>query len=238
MRTVRNEQYAYIEQYRHRFGEVFDRLGDTYRSHYRLPDIISIEDESDSRVLVLAPHQDDEVLGCGGTIHRLIDAGAHVKVVYMTDGRYGNTSIDPVDMIEIRESEARKGLRALGVTDADFHDVSDLGLDFSPKNVESVKEILSRYRPNILFVPHPKENHPDHWATAQIAAEALKRYDEDITVFQYEVWTSIDHNVLVDITRSMDVKLLALNEHQIPDANDRLWGKDRRLERLSVDLCW
>jgi hypothetical protein len=81
MRTVKNDQYQYIDHLRRFHSEVTERPGVILEKRYSLPNIVLIEDESDTRAVVLASHQDDEVLGCGGTIHRLVQSGAKVKVV-------------------------------------------------------------------------------------------------------------------------------------------------------------
>jgi hypothetical protein len=59
----------------------------------RRPPVESINEFSDKSILVLAPHMDDEVLGCGGILRRHVLGGAQVIVVYMTDGRRGNPEL-------------------------------------------------------------------------------------------------------------------------------------------------
>lgn len=109
MRTVINDQYEYIDHWRRFRSQVTERLGEILEKRFSLPNIVLIENESDTRAVVPASHQDDEVLGCGGTRQSLVQNGAKVKVVYMTDGRFGNLDREPSDMIAIREREAREG---------------------------------------------------------------------------------------------------------------------------------
>lgn len=214
MRAVKNDQYEYIHMVERFYDKVAERIGDMMEKRYNLPDIVLIEDEDDTRALVLAPHQDDEILGCGGIMHRLTLGGAKVKVVYMTDGRFGNLDEKPSEIIAIREREAREGLRVLGVRDAFFNGSVDLCLECDPATVGMVRDLIKKNRINTLFVPHPRENHPDHWTTAQIAARALKECNGGITVLQYEVWTPFVPNTLVDITDCIEIKMRALREHQ------------------------
>src|SRR5277367_2511320 len=71
-------------------------------------------------VLVLAPHMDDEVIGCGGTLHRHVQAGAHVTVIYLTDGRSGDPNLPAgqiAQMIEERKDESRRATKLLGISD-------------------------------------------------------------------------------------------------------------------------
>jgi len=57
----------------------------------RQPEPIEAFDEA--RVLVIAPHSDDEVIGCGGVIARHVRSGSTVHIVYMTDGRWGDATL-------------------------------------------------------------------------------------------------------------------------------------------------
>src|ERR1043166_7647856 len=77
------------------------------------------------KIVVLAPHMDDEVIGCGGTLCKHVRNGAEVIVVYMTDGRYGSTALQRLkgeerkrrerELIEVRKREARLAMETLGV---------------------------------------------------------------------------------------------------------------------------
>src|SRR5580658_287426 len=74
-------------------------------------------------VLVLAPHMDDEVIGCGGTLHCHVQAGAKVTVAYLTDGRAGDPSLAPDQiskMAEERKNESRRATELLGISDLIF----------------------------------------------------------------------------------------------------------------------
>src|SRR4249920_3854166 len=75
-----------------------------------------------SRILVLAPHMDDEVIGCGGTLVRHIRNGAEVTIVFMTNGRYGSKKAQEnkvdhkeADLVQTRKSEAMLALKTLNV---------------------------------------------------------------------------------------------------------------------------
>ena len=72
-------------------------------------------------VLVVAPHPDDEVLGCGGSICVHVADGRRVAVAYLTFGENGSPVHPPEVMGPIREAEAREAMRVLGVSEADIH---------------------------------------------------------------------------------------------------------------------
>src|SRR5262245_42487805 len=73
-------------------------------------------DDLGRSAVVFAPHQDDEVLGCGGTVVRKLRAGADVTVVFMTDGSAAHGDlIAPDELTRIRAGEARAACDLLGV---------------------------------------------------------------------------------------------------------------------------
>ena len=156
--------------------------------------------EPGTRILVMAPHQDDEVLGCGGTICLYARQGGEVKVLYMTDGSYGGIDDIGSELAQRRKIEAKAGLRELGLQDAVFLDRQDTNLICDPKTVKEVLRILNEFQPNKIFVPFYFELHPDHFTTGLILAKALQSYANPIECYCYEVWTPIFPNLIVDMS--------------------------------------
>jgi len=179
-----------------------------------------------SRILVLAPHMDDEALGCGGSLHRHVLAGESVTVAYLTDGRKGDPALNaldlPADERERREDrlavvrcdEARRSAAILGVHDLRFLGNRDQELSVSPKTRRQVRELLEEVRPDLVYLPFPTDHHPDHRATNRIFLSALAatRGLDPPMCCGFEVWTPIAPNCLVDITGVIDVKRRALDQ--------------------------
>lgn len=214
MRSIENSQYEYIGTIVEHYSTVAARLDPEFIKKYHLPKIELVEDESSTRMLVLSPHEDDEVLGCGGTMRRVALAGGRIKVLYMTDGRFGNMAFSPKIMPDVRMKEAWEGLKILGVNEAHFNGAMDLGLVCDEKTVRAVVDQMKEIDANVLFVPHYNENHPDHWTTCEVAVTALELSGREMDVYEYEVWTSFIPNTLVDITDVMDNKVEAIGKHQ------------------------
>src|ERR1700690_2675544 len=76
-------------------------------------------------VLVLAPHMDDEVIGCGGTLAKHIARGASVTVAYLTDGAGGGVAEPGSTLRATRKREAHLALSALGIPHCHFLDAAD-----------------------------------------------------------------------------------------------------------------
>jgi LmbE family N-acetylglucosaminyl deacetylase len=124
--------------------------------------------------VVLAPHADDDVLGCGGAIALKRAHGREVRIVYLTDGAAGVPD-RPAEAAAIREREAREGARRLGV------DASSLFFLGYPdgKLSDHVEVAAARLRPLLasagsvdVFAPFEHEFHADHGAASAIARRA------------------------------------------------------------------
>jgi len=111
-------------------------------------------------ILVVAPHPDDEVLGCGGTIARFATAGERVHVAIATQGR----PLFPAKQVKQVRSEARKASRILGVDKLHFLDLPVTTLHLIPEhklNAAFVK-LMQLVKPDCVFIPFPGDRHQDH----------------------------------------------------------------------------
>jgi LmbE family N-acetylglucosaminyl deacetylase len=142
--------------------------------------------------IFFSPHQDDETLGCGGTIIRKIAAGADVRVVYMTDGHQSHKHLmAPERLSEIRRCEALAACSVLGVVESnviflDFPDGSLFGhLDSA---VGRVRELLENSAALDLFLPYSGEPTDDHKVTHAVLKKALETQNRTYNVYEYPVW--------------------------------------------------
>jgi LmbE family N-acetylglucosaminyl deacetylase len=183
------------------------------------------------KVLVLAPHPDDETLGCGGTLRLLIESGKSVKVVFLTSGDKGDPE-HPLavkkhlkdhitDYSLMREKEAVRALKRLGVSDYEFLRFPDRELH---TNFEAVRErvyaIAGEYLPDALYSPSDIELNPDHRTTAELSfciqrrtAMTLDEGEKGIRLVFYEVTTRFRPNMLVDITPVFGRKKRAMKKY-------------------------
>ncbi|MBB5031354.1 PIG-L deacetylase family protein [Prosthecobacter vanneervenii] len=146
------------------------------------------------RVLVFAPHPDDEALGCGGLIQHAVAAGAQVRVIFQTDG---DNNPWPQRYVEQRWSidddcrrrwgarrrqEALRSVQTLGLRaeDAIFYGLPDQGLtrlwmQQDARTLDLHVADLQNFRPTLLVVPSQDDNHPDHGGSYELVQEARKR---------------------------------------------------------------
>jgi LmbE family N-acetylglucosaminyl deacetylase len=157
----------------------------------RLSTELSLDDLQKSAI-VFSPHQDDETLGCGGTIISKKKAGANIQVVFMTDGcRSHSHLISENELRLIRAKEAIAACKVLGIAEEAviFLNFEDGRLSENQETaVRKVTEILLANQPQQVFIPYYKDGHPDHSMTNSVVLSALKMLQIDVTVYEYPVW--------------------------------------------------
>jgi LmbE family N-acetylglucosaminyl deacetylase len=171
-------------------------------------------------VLVIAPHPDDEAIGCGGAIRlHATTRGDRVAAVFLTSGERGLQLPDERDAWRIREREAEASAAILGIAELSFLRLPDTHLaERAEAAVAALCPLLARERPGRIYVPHPTDGHPDHVAAAPILWQALSDLSADgvpPTVLGYEVWTPMPtYDDGADITSVMADKLRAVRCHK------------------------
>jgi LmbE family N-acetylglucosaminyl deacetylase len=163
------------------------------------------------RLLVLAPHPDDEVIACGGLVAQHLRENRKVRIVIATNGAEQGDAPS-------REEESRRGVAILGEgAEIEFLGFPDRGLD--DHVAERLYDELRTFLPDLILVPSPIEIHPDHVALSRAFCELVQR---DRSVFAdlalarvafYEVSQPIRPNALVDITDVAIVKWNAIEAH-------------------------
>jgi LmbE family N-acetylglucosaminyl deacetylase len=180
------------------------------------------------RVVVLAPHPDDETLGCGGTIRLLRKSGKKVKVLFLTSGDQADPS-NPLSKVHrgedhitdyslLREREATKAMKILGVSDYAFLRFPDrkLNLHFESA-LGNLLEIMKQYTADMICSPSMIELNPDHRTTAALAMEIQKRSTPGkapVSLLFYEVTVPLRPNLLIDITSVRERKRKAVKKYK------------------------
>jgi len=167
------------------------------------------------KILVLAPHMDDELIGCGGTLARHVAAGADVTVIFLTDGRQGGQPPAQSSLGATRRREAQQALGELGVSKLVFFDAADGALTEQAAGLGGrLKEMLRELRPEFVYLPFYLEEHPDHRAASQVLAAAMQDLRIDFGCMGYEVWTPLFPNCFVNIDETLELKKRSLTHYQ------------------------
>lgn len=163
-------------------------------------------------VIVVAPHPDDETIGCGGLLALLSRAGIATTVIFATDGEATRgASAAPPEVAALRCNEAQRACAVLGVTSTTFLHLADGHLDEVVADLGAAIRTAGEESPATLLCPWFGDGHPDHAAVA----EAIVRsgLPDDRELWSYETWTPLPANRIVDISAVVDVKRQAMAAH-------------------------
>lgn len=210
------------------------------RSPLAAPENLELKDgqtiQTWGRTLVVAPHPDDESLGCGGAIALLRESETEVFVLVLSDGTlsHPNSKKFPPEKLRIlRETEIKNALEILGVAEKNIEFFRYRDRAVPQKNSENFGEIAARFgayldlvKPETVLVPWRRDPHPDHRAAFQIVDFTKKNFSGKLKIIEYPIWLwEIAETAdaprarevaawRLDIKNVRDKKLRAIYEHQ------------------------
>lgn len=150
--------------------------------------------------IVIAPHPDDEALGCGGLIALKRQLGAKVSIILLTDGEASHQnccSTPRAKIASIRRELAVAAGAELGLLRSDFYMFGCADGAIPGKNAIEFESAASRLAglmatisPVEIYVPHPNDTWPDHEAASMLVAYALTKLENsaEATLIHYPVW--------------------------------------------------
>jgi len=159
-----------------------------------------------TRVLVLSPHPDDEIIGCGGTLLCLARAGAQITVLHATDGSASAAFVDEPPEVRrtVRLDEAGAVARAAGFHRTIFWREDNHAFTFRPELVDRLRATLDELEPSLIFTPFLTDIHADHLTLNRVLAGALEGgRGSGAEVLAYEVWGLAPAAVYCDVTGVM-----------------------------------
>jgi LmbE family N-acetylglucosaminyl deacetylase len=166
-----------------------------------------------SSVIVMAPHPDDESIGCGGMIHSHARNGERVIAVFLTSGEAGIPGVSGEEVCRIRETEARAAAEILGIQTVAFLRCRDGNLaDDRARAADLLAPILKTEAPELIYLPHDLESHPDHRVALSIVEQAIAESAiRRPRLAGYEVWSPLaQYDSAHDITSWFACKLRAI----------------------------
>lgn len=176
------------------------------------------------RVLVVAPHPDDETIGMGGTIAKLVSLSIPVRVIFMSNGV---TSRDVArESVESRNRAAKNAMGVLGVNDFHFFDFPDNRFDSLPilEIAKLLEREVSSFRPTVVFAPYRYDLNIDHQIASEATSIAVRpKLSSNVRLYlNYEILSSTGWNhsapvfsptVFVDIQNHWSLKYSALQAY-------------------------
>ncbi|MBD0415271.1 PIG-L deacetylase family protein [Oryzicola mucosus] len=190
----------------------------------------------DGPLLVIAPHPDDETLGCGGVIAGAVRRGAVVHTIFITDG--GASHLNSIQwsrqsLAAQREREAAEALARLGAgaqprTFLRLEDANMPGRDSAAyrQAVDAVLAIVKHLAPRLVLMPWRRDPHRDHRDSWQLTMDAIAASGQRPEILEYAIWLdefgrSDDRpgegemeQVAFDVTAVLDAKRDAIKAHR------------------------
>jgi len=193
------------------------------------------------KILVITPHPDDEVLGCGGAIINHVKKGDEV---YLCIATKVYTPDWTEKFIKERVLEIEKSNKILGIKKTFFLDFKTAQLDVVPQKElnEKISKVIEEVKPEIVYLPHKGDLHKDHRLVFYSSLVATRPgYNNYIKrVLSYEVLSETDWgnvicpflpNVYIDITESIEEKIKAMQAYK---SEIRKYPHSRSLEMIKV----
>lgn len=156
-------------------------------------------------IVVIAPHQDDEAIGCGGALALQASSGNAPSIVVLQDGADGceELGFTRQGMMEMRNEESR---RAAAVIAASPVFLNHPVLADDGAQIAELAEVLIERKADAVFIPFALDGHRDHRTANYILAGALRKISWNVRVFGYEVWGMCIPNVVLIIDDVIETK--------------------------------
>ncbi|MFH0946270.1 MAG: PIG-L deacetylase family protein [Planctomycetota bacterium] len=174
-------------------------------AHHQTPEL-----PPTARPLFLAPHPDDIIIGCGGTLKKLLAAAVPVRLIYLTDGR--EATLDPAQQTAMAAARAAEAAAVsdmlglppptmLGWPEGSFRDPAHL-----EERAGQLRALLESFEPDGVFLPYLFDQNADHRFCNHLLARALTLSSRRPAIYGYEVLTIIPPGMAIDITDQLEGK--------------------------------
>lgn len=174
-------------------------------------------------ILFLCAHNDDQIIGGGGTFAKYASQGKKLKTIIFSYGEKSHPHLKRNVIVKARIKEAKKadkilggkGLTFLGISEGKFsEEIRKYGIK------EKLIEIIAKEKPSKIFTHSIDDPHPDHKAVYKLMAQILKERKLNCDVYSFDVWNPLTirkRNVpklVVDMTATFPKKIKAYDAHE------------------------
>ena len=168
------------------------------------------------RVLIVVAHPDDEVLGCGGTIAKLVDQNCRVKVIFLSDGESSRLNKKSLKKNTYRRNCAIKAMKVLGIKKLYSGKFKTLKVEFNEElNVEILK-IIEKHKIDLIYGHWVGDVHHDHQAVGKSTLHSA-RHVKNILLYRsnwYDSSLNFNGNFYIDISKTWEIKKRSIEMHK------------------------
>ena len=174
-------------------------------------------------ILVLAAHNDDQVIGAGGTLAKYVKEGKQFITVVFSYGERSHPHLKPEVIIEARKKEAEDCDKILGGSGIIYLNLQEgkFPQEFKDKKIKTkITNIIKKSKPSKIFTHSIDDPHPDHRAIYKLIDDIIKEDKLKCDVYSFDIWNiiKIKHRdkpkLVVDITKTFEKKVKALQVHE------------------------
>jgi len=139
-------------------------------------------------ILIISPHPDDEILGCGGLISYMVKHHKTISIIFMTKGENVNKNISPEVLKVERTKLAKEALSSVGqsLDSIYFLNFRDSEINIKDAETEKLNALINRINPQVVLVPHQLEGWNDHVQSNYIIRKLIQ--NRPIKLYEYCVW--------------------------------------------------
>lgn len=174
----------------------FKQLGRCIRIgyiHHKCQEIDSFIISNIQKAIIVAPHPDDETLGCSGLIQHLLESGKKVYVIILSGGgksHFECCHIEESKLINNRRKLSIKSAEILGLTlnQLFFLDYPDGNVSYNNSETLRLHTLIKELVPDAIFIPHNGEGWNDHIEAGRIVREIIRKETNTIQLYEYCVW--------------------------------------------------
>ncbi len=208
------------------------KLRKKYLGHFSLR---NFEINNNTKCLIVAPHPDDEVIGCGGILAKY---ASHFDVICMSSAGVAFGNLSAKERNDLRLKEFDEVMTYLGINNHWIFETygKPMFIDKIDSYFNEYAKVLDFEKYDYIFLPYPNDNHPEHQHITKNVVKKLlktKKVKPSTQIMYYEVWTPIQNpNLWEDISEQMDekIKLIKMYKSQIVDG----WDYDRWAKGLAL----
>jgi len=188
-------------------------------------------------VLIFSAHPDDAELGCGGTLIKLANSGKKTGIIDLTKGELGTRG-----SVTLRRKEAEKASRILGIKIRQNIKLKDGNIQNTSVNRLKLIKIIRYYKPELIFLPYPKDRHPDHTHASVLVKESAfysglakirTIYNKEVQLYHrpakliYFMQTyTFEPSFIIDISNEFGKKMKAIECYASQFYNKKFKGTD------------
>lgn len=164
-------------------------------------------------IVIISPHPDDEVFGCGGLIYELRKLDKKVSVIFMSKGEgVKNNQCNSLKVINARKQLSKKAFEALTANFSYAYYCDFIDGDFASTDIseyKKLKDLITAIHPDCIFYPHPCDGSPDHITSSKIINNMVQFLPA--AKYHYCVWlwhhTKLSKILSIDFSKSYLLKI-------------------------------